>query len=112
MIRLAFAERPVLWPALVLPIQRRSLLNLRFSHHLSFAHFACVNLILFVLRLFDAELTLTRQTRRTPALYCPKRVQMPRITIAAGCSRGGVIAVYVSTFFLSPMTITHLVRTQ
>jgi len=80
--------------------------------HLSFAHLACVHLILFVLRLIDAELTLTRQTRRTPALYCPKRVQIPRITIAAGCSRGGGVAVYVSTFFLSLMSIAHLVRTQ
>jgi len=79
--------------------------------HLSFAYLACVHLILFVFRLFDAELTLTRQTRRTPALYCPKRVQIPRITIAAGCSRG-VVAVYVSTFFLSLMSIAHLVRTQ
>ena len=35
-------------------------------------------------------------------------LRMPRITIAAGCSRGGVVTVYVLTFVLSPMSIAYL----
>ena len=52
----------------------------------------------------------TTDTRNSYTLL-PKRVQMPRITIAAGCSRGGV-AVYVLTFFFPQCQSLTLIHTQ
>ena len=61
---------------------------------------------------FSFETNIYTTDTRNSYTLLPKRVQMPRIMIAARCARGGVVTVYVSTFFFPQCQWLTLIRTQ
>ena len=100
------SSRPLMpWRPSTLPMLKPLVL----SHRSSVAPSPfCTFLVDLILIVLTSEQTLTRQTCRAPAVYCPKRVQMPRITITAACSWGKSCFSVCLNFLLSPMSIAHL----